>query len=422
MRMRFPNLTFYGWRILLASSVMGSVGIGITISAFPVFFLPIREELHLSSTQVSFLIGFAWAQSGVMAPIIGWLNDRIGPRTLVLCGGLTCGVGLILVSFADNFWQVLIFYGVVVAVGRTAAFNPTLMATVNQWFVRRKAIAMSLLGASFSIGAAVMIPLFALGSEQIGWRHTILIAGVVLSLLTPPVSYVIRSKPEDMGLFPDGDQPNDITRGSARDLEGGSQLTRSGDFHLGQALRTRAFWLLLTGLVIRVSVADAILIHSIPLLVWKGVSEQSAAFFVSMVFLIMIPVRLTLGLSGAFLPTNAVLFVGMAIGGLSVGALMLTDGTTAAILFVLALVAIEGVATLNWIAVGDYFGRRSFATLAGILTVFHSIGALLVPVATGYIFDQTDSYSLALKILAPALIVGAVAFGVSRKPRVGGKE
>jgi len=306
-----------------------------------------------------------------------------------------------------------------VAVGRTAAFNPTLMATVNQWFVRRKAIAMSLLGASFSIGAAVMIPLFALGSEQIGWRHTILIAGVVLSLLTPPVSYVIRSKPEDMGLFPDGDQPNDITRGSARDLEGGSQLTSSGDFLLGQALRTRAFWLLLTGLVIRVSVADAILIHSIPLLVWKGVSEQSAAFFVSMVFLVMIPVRLTLGLSGAFLPTNTVLFVGMAIGGLSVGALMLTDGTTAAILFVLALVAIEGMATLNWIAVGDYFGRRSFATLAGILTVFHSIGALLVPVATGYIFDQTDSYSLALKILAPALIVGAVAFGVSRKPQVG---
>ena len=154
--MRFPNLTFYGWRILLASSVMGSVGIGITISAFPVFFLP---------TQVSFLIGFAWAQSGVMAPIIGWLNDRIGPRTLVLCGGFTCGVGLILVSFADNFWQVLIFYGVVVAVGRTVAFNPTLMATVNQWFVRRKAIAMSLQGASFSIGAAVMIPLLALGSE-----------------------------------------------------------------------------------------------------------------------------------------------------------------------------------------------------------------------------------------------------------------
>ena len=180
---------------------MGSVGIGITISAFPVFFLP---------TQVSFLIGFAWAQSGVVAPIIGWLNDRIGPRTLVLCGGLTCGVGLILVSFADNFWQMLIFYGVVVAVGRTVAFNPILMATVNQWFVRRKAIAMSLLGASFSIGAAVMIPLFALGPEQIGWRHTILVAGVVLSLLTPPVSYVIRSKPEDMGLLPEATSPTTL--------------------------------------------------------------------------------------------------------------------------------------------------------------------------------------------------------------------
>ena len=391
---------------------MGSVGIGITISGFPVFFLPIREELGLSSTQVSFLIGFAWAQSGVMAPIIGWLNDRIGPRTLILGGGLTCGVGLILVSFADSFWQVLIFYGVVVAVGRTAAFNPTLMATINQWFVRRKAVAMSILGTSFTAGAAMVIPLFALGADQIGWRHTILAAGIALSLLTLPVSAVIRNRPEDLGLLPDGDeQPS---------LPEDDQSIGAHDLTLGQSLQTRAFWLLLTGLVIRVSVADAIMIHSIPLLVWKGISEQSAAFFVSLVFLTMIPVRLILGISGAFIPHYLVLFAGMTIGGISVVVFLFSDGTAAAIPFIVSLVAIEGVATLNWIAVGDYFGRRSFATLVGIMTVFYSIGALLAPVATGWIYDQTDSYSLALKILAPALVVAGVAFGVSRKPRVGG--
>ena len=413
--MTSPRSWFYGWRVLLASSLMGSVGIGITISGFPVFFLRIREELNLSSTEVSFLIGFAWAQSGVVAPLMGWLADHIGPRRLVLAGGLTCGTGLILVSFADNIWQLLLFYGVVVAIGRTAAFNPTLMATVNQWFVRRKAVAMSIQGTSFTAGAAVMIPMFALGADHIGWRHTILVAGVALSLLTLPVAAVIRNKPGDIGLLPDGDRPNQNFSPTDRS----EQTVDTDDIALGQALRTRAFWLLLTGLVIRVSVADAILIHSIPLLVWKGISEQSAAFFVSLVFLCMIPIRLILGISGAFLPPYAILFCGMVMGGIGVAVFLNMEGTAAAMLFIVVLVSIEGVATLNWIAVGDYFGRRSFATIVGIMTVFYSIGALLAPVGMGWIYDQTDSYSTALKILAPALVVAGVAFGVSRKPRAG---
>ena len=96
-----------------------------------------------------------------------------------------------------------------------------------------------------------------------------------------------------------------------------------------------------------------------------------------------------------------------------------TDGTAAAIPFIVALVSIEGVATLNWIAVGDYFGRRSFATIVGIMTVFYSIGALLAPVVMGWVYDRSDSYSTSLTILAPALVIGGVAFGVSRKPRAG---
>ena len=413
--MTSPRPWFYGWRVLLASSIMGSIGVGITISGFPVFFLRIREELRLSSTEVSFLIGFAWAQSGIVAPLMGWLADHIGPRKLVLSGGLTCGVGLILVSFSNNIWQLILFYGVVVAIGRTAAFNPTLMATVNQWFVRRKAIVMSIQGTSFTAGAAVMIPMFALGADLIGWRHTILVAGMGLSLLTLPVAYVIRNKPEDIGLLPDGDQLDK----NLSPTDSADQTYGTGDLMLGQALRTRGFWLLLIGLVIRVSIADAMLIHSIPLLVWKGISEQSAACFVSLGFICMIPVRLTLGISGAFLPPYAVLFCGMVAGGIGVWVFLNTDGTAAAIPFIVALVSIEGVATLNWIAVGDYFGRRSFATIVGIMTVFYSIGALLAPVVMGWVYDQSDSYSTSLTILAPALVIGGVALGVSRKPRAG---
>ena len=407
--MTSPKLWFYGWRILIVSSIFGAVGVAITISGFSVFFLPIRDDLNLSSTQVSFLLGLAWAQSGVMALVMGWLADHFGTRKLVLFGGITCGVGLMLVSLANNFWQLILLYSVIVAIGRTAAFNPTLLATINQWFVRRKAIAMSLLGTSFTAGAAVIIPLFALGSASIGWRHTIFIAGLVLCLLTLPAAKVIRNKPEDMGLLPDGDKP-------VSGLPTQDEASNNMGMSLRQALATRAFWLILVGLVLRVSVADAILIHSIPMLVWKGISEQSAAYFVSLIFLFMIPVRLGLGISGAFIPPSLVLFGGMTIGAISLAAFLFMDGTNAAIPFIATLVAIEGASALNWIAIGDYFGRRSFATLAGIMTISYSIGALLAPVGAGWIFDRTDSYATVLKVLSPTLLIAGLAFAFARKP------
>jgi len=74
---------FYGWRVVVAASVMGSIGVGVTISGFPVFFLPIREELGISATAMSLILSLAWAQSGLIAPLTGWMADRIGTRILI---------------------------------------------------------------------------------------------------------------------------------------------------------------------------------------------------------------------------------------------------------------------------------------------------------------------------------------------------
>ena len=128
--------SFYGWRVLFISSLMGSMVVGLTISGFPVFFIKIREDLGLSNTEVSLVLALAWAQSGIVAPLFGWIVDHSGARKLVLWGGITCGVGLVLVSRSDQLWELIIFYSVIIAVGRTACVNPTLMAVVNQWFVR----------------------------------------------------------------------------------------------------------------------------------------------------------------------------------------------------------------------------------------------------------------------------------------------
>lgn len=409
---RSKTRPYYGWWILLASSVMGAAGAGLTNIGFPVFFLPIRRELVISTTAMSLVFSLARAQSGIVAPLVGWLADKLGTRRLVLWGGLMSGAGLILLSRGNSLWHLLLFYSVIVAVGRTASISPTLMATVNQWFVRRKALTLSILQTSFTIGGALLVPLLSLGSTHLGWRPTLLYGGIFLCLLTLPVFLVLRNRPEELGLLPDGDGPV-----SGQDQEGPAQSAGGiQDFSVRQALSTPAFWLLLLGLVLRVSVADVIVIHQIPMLVWKGASEQAAAFYLSLSFMLMIPLRLGLGISGDYLSPRLILFAAMSVGGLGTLAFLVLEGQAAIIPLVVGLAIIEGVAAVNWIAVGDYFGRRYFASLMGIMTVFHSMGSLILPVVSGWIFDQTQSYTLVLLIVSPLLLVSGVAFALARRP------
>tara|TARA_B100000029_G_scaffold456902_1_gene485257 strand:- start:1980 stop:3251 length:1272 start_codon:yes stop_codon:yes gene_type:complete len=402
---------FYGWLVLIVASIQGFLGVGMVISGFLVFFLPIQSDIDINAASMSLVIGLAWAVSGVVAVPAGWVADKFGTRKLVLYGGVVTGVGLIMLSYSQSYWHLLLFYSGVVSIGRVGALSPTLLTVVNQWFVRRKPLAMAVLSTSFVAGAASVVPILAIGNTQIGWRLTILCCGVIFGITSIIVAAVLRNKPEDMGLFPDGDpvlpESNEVT----------SEFTeKEPEYTVRQALMTHAFWLLLIGLVVRVSVADGVIIHQIPILVWRGIEEQTAAYYLSFMFLIAIPLRFGLGIIGGYVSIRLILFIGMAVGSLATALMYMIGGTEIAIIFVLGLAIVEGIATTNWLAVGQYFGRRHFGTLVGIMTISHCFGSLIFPYISGWIFDETKSYDLVLLITAPLFMFGALAFLMAKKP------
>ena len=154
---RRPRRVFYGWWVLAAASVQGVFGNGAISSGFPRFFEPIRSDLGISYTSMSLVFSLARAEGGMGGPLVGWLVDKFGSRPMILFGGLTAGIGLMLLSRADTYWQLVILYVGVVSLGKTAGLGQTLMATVNQWFVRRKAVAMSTLMTAFAGGGAIVM-------------------------------------------------------------------------------------------------------------------------------------------------------------------------------------------------------------------------------------------------------------------------
>ena len=395
-----------------AASIMGGIGVGVTISGFPVFFLPIREELGITATAMSLIMSLAWAQSGLVAPFSGFLSDRLGTRVLIFWGGMITSLGLLALSLGTEFWHLLILYSLVVAFGRTVGITPTLMTTINQWFVEKKAIAMAIVGTSFTVGGALLIPLLSIATTLVGWRIAICLSGIVIGIIVIPVSLVIRSRPEDLGIQPYGNKDLWDTFPAVM----GCGVARVVDFTVRESISTRAFWGILIGLSLRVAVADAIVIHQIPMLVWKGVSAQTAAFYMSTAFILMIPLRLGLGMAANYIASRRILAIAMAIGSLGLTLFLLLDGSKAIACLVLSLGIIEGISVLNWIAIGDYFGRSKFGSISGIMTIFYSIGGLISPVVSGWIFDQTNSYFWVLLVATGLLALSSIAFGFSSKP------
>ena len=410
LRQRFSGI-YPGWWVMGACCFLALFPGAIFSYGFPVFFLPIKNDLMLSSAATSLIFALSRGEAGVGGPLIGWLVDKFDSRPIVMVGGLLAGVGLIILAGVNSYWLFTLVYVGIVSVGNNSGFGQTFLAVMNRWFVRRRAVGMTMVITSYTIGGAIMLPVLSRGVEALGWREVILYTGIFVAVIVVPVSLLIRRSPESMGI-------DLVQAGEAVEQSGPSSSARASgrDFTVGEALRTPAYWFILFGSSLRIAVTSGILVHGIPILVWKGASEQSAADLVGLLFFVSIPARFLIGMSGVRLPGQGVLAAGMASGAVGVVALTLVEGTAIVWFFVVALALLEGASTLNWVLLGNIFGRRNFATLTGIISIFYSAGMMLSPLFLGWMFDRTGGYHSALLILAALYAASAFLFVIVRQP------
>ena len=214
-----------------------------------------------------------------------------------------------------------------------------------------------------------------------------LFSGIFMGLIVIPLASLVRHSPERMGIGADLPFPTEDKADVQKDLV---------DFTVGQALRTKSYWILFTGSVLRISLWGTVSVHAVQMFVWKGMSDEMAGIMFSMMFLLSIPLRLLVGFLGDKFPLQPMMGGGMGAAAVATLAMLIVDGNIAVYLFV-ALMAIEqGTSSLNWVSLGNFFGRTSFATLMGMISVVFNIGMLISPIYAGLIFDRTGSYTLVL--------------------------
>jgi MFS family permease len=398
---------YYGWWVLGATFVLGVLSGGIFSHSNAIFFGPIKRDLGLNSTQTSLIFSLVRAEGSFAGPIVGRFVDKFGARPMIIFGGLLASAGFIVLSSIHSYVLFVVVFVGMVGVGKSSGLGQVLISAVNRWFIRRRSLAMSICITGFASGGAVLLPLISIGVSTIGWRDVMLYSGIFMAVAVVPLAWLVRHSPERMGIEPDLPRP-----------QAGKPAVRTDivDFTVRQALRTRSYWILFGGSVLRITMWGAISVHSVEMFVWKGMSQGEAGLMFSLMFFLSIPMRLGVGILGDHVPLQPMMGGGMVAAALAVVAMLVMDGDIAVYLFVVLMAVEQGGSTLNWVALGNFFGRTNFATLMGIISTAFNLGMLVSPVYAGYMFDRTGSYTVVLISFLPIYLASGVFFLMTRKP------
>jgi len=399
---------YYGWWMVAVCCVIRVLGGGLHAYGFTVFFLPVTQELGLTRAATSLVFSLARAQGAIEGPLAGYCIDRYGPRPVITIAVLLAGIGYVMLAGVYSYAALLIVYMGVISLSYQAGFMDATMAVANTWFIRRRALAMSFTSGSIALGGTLVTPILAYGVLTWGWRPAAFGAGLVFLLGGLPLAFLIRRSPESMGLAPDG-ATSGISDGA---LNPASTRETAPDLHfsLRETLRMHQFWLLTVATTLRVICISAVLVHFVPILVWKGFTQQQAAFYLGFLAFFGMPIHLLIGWIGDRVSKPRLMASCMIIASASLFLLFFGTEKWQLWIALASLTVLEGLFPVTWATVGDFFGRNHFAKVRGAMSFLYTWGSVLGPVMAGAIYDRTQSYLYLPWILGVLCWVTAILY------------
>jgi sugar phosphate permease len=415
--------TYYGWWLVGLTGFIMTMATVPLYHAMAVWSVALESQFGWSRAQLGFALTFTRIEGGLMGPVEGYLTDRLGTRRMVLIGLLVLGTGFLIFWQVSSLWMFYLAF-VVMAVGQGLGSWLPLMTGINNWFVRRRAMAMGWANVGSRLGALLLVPAIAWAvdpeQDRLGWQLTALILGIVILALALPVSRAIRNRPQDYGQLPDGDKPVVLQRGDNREgtySRGETAAQSSPDLTASQAVRTPAFWFIALGHGFTSMVILAIMAHLGLLLKDKGFDVQTTGWIVTAYTAVAMGFQLIGGYLGDRAPKNLVLFVFSSIQ--AAGVVLLTFSSSLTTFFLFAILFGMGFGGRNPLTTairGEYFGRASFGKILGLSTVPMNILLLVASPFAGFMRDIQGTYTFAFLVLAGLNFLGALLFLAAKKP------
>jgi MFS family permease len=415
-RIRF----FYGW--VVVAVVFVTMGVGVNArTAFSLLFPPILAEFGWDRGVTAGAFSFGFLVSAVLSPTLGRLMDRRGPRMVMEIGACLMAAGLMLATLVRQPWHLYLTLGVLVGGGSVCLGYTGQALFLPNWFVRRRGLAMSLAFSGVGVGSIMLLPWLQTLIGRSGWRAACWAMAILVLVLLVPLNLLLKRRPEDIGLQPDGDASSRETT-AAQSANIVDPVWAAVDWTLGRAARTSRFWWLAVGYFGGLFAWYAVQVHQTKYLIDIGWSPTYAAWALGFVSLVAIPGQIGLGYLSDRVGREWVWTVGSLGFAICYLALILMRETpTPALLWLMVLsqgALGYGLTSVVGAIPAEIFQGRHYGGIFGTLMLSAIAGGAAGPWVTGALYDATGSYTPAFWIAIGCSVVSAAAIWLAAPRKV----
>jgi MFS family permease len=372
---------YYGWVLVCVLGVLATVSYGTLSYAFSVFINPMQQELGWTKAELTGAFSVATLVAGLTAVPVGRWVDRHGARGLMMSGGAVASLLLYAWSRVETL---LGFYAIWAAMGIAMAavlYEPA-FAVVAVWFDARRGRALTLLTFLGGFASVIFVPLTALWVETYGWRGALVRLAVVQAALTIPLPSLLRRRPQDLGLLPDG-HPSSVEDAGPAVSVGARAAVGSASFR----------WLTIA-FACSYFTTTAMAVHLVPLLLERGYPARMAAGAMGLLGLMALPGRLVFTPLGDRWPRGAVTACIFLLQGIGLALLLSVRAPWSVWAFVALFGAGLGAITPARAAlVADLFGTAAYGRISGALTLVTSVAKASAPVGASLLYGLGSGYT-----------------------------
>jgi MFS family permease len=187
---------YYGWLIIGIAFVTMAIAVSAR-TAFSLLLPPLIEEFGWDRGLTAGAFSFGFLLSALTSPLSGRLMDSRGPRVVLGSGVCLLSIGLLLAPTIQHPWQLYATLGALVAVGAGLTTYTSHSAFLPNWFVRRRALAISIAFSGAGVGGIVVLPWLETIILRDGWRASCTAMGLLVLLVIGPLTVLVRRRPED---------------------------------------------------------------------------------------------------------------------------------------------------------------------------------------------------------------------------------
>ncbi|MCY4071431.1 MAG: MFS transporter [Chloroflexi bacterium] len=394
---------YYGWYIALALAITETVSFGVIFYAFSVFITPMEAEFGWSRGEISGAFSLMWLITGIFAFPVGYWLDKHGSRLLMTLGSIGATVMVLLWSRVTTLPEFVVVMALLGFCSTAVLYEPAFIVIAN-WFVSKRGRALAFLTFIAGFASTIFIPLADALLVAQGWRQAVFILGVLLGAITIPLhALVLRRRPRDLGLQPDGEsQP--------------AQQGKSESISLGEAVRSRFFWILTLAFALSSLCIVAVRVHFIPLLIGMGIHSSSAAVASGAIGVMQVVGRMIFAAVEWRFSSKTMAIGVFVLLTLALATLLLGTSPLLIVLFIAFFGMAIGTNTLiRPLILADTYGTTFYGRITSSMTFFLTLAGTAAPFAAGVLYDLFNSYNPMLVIVTGLSVVSILLIALLPK-------